>query len=84
MQFAININLIINILLLAGKGVAVLSSNSVSLIASFVDSALDLLSTIIIFATSKAIAYRSWRTIYKYPSASSVSNRSASSSFRCS
>ena len=66
-QFAININLFINILLLAGKGVAVLSSNSVSLIASFVDSALDLLSTIIIFATSKAIAYRSWRTIYKYP-----------------
>lgn len=66
-QFAININLIINILLLGGKGVAVLSSNSVSLIASFVDSALDLLSTIIIFATSKAIAYRSWRTMYKYP-----------------
>lgn len=66
-QFAININLIVNILLLAGKGVAVLSSNSVSLIASLVDSALDLLSTIIIFATSKAIAYRSWRTIYKYP-----------------
>ncbi|EST06859.1 Cation efflux protein [Kalmanozyma brasiliensis GHG001] len=66
-QFAININLIINILLLAGKGFAVLSSNSVSLIASFVDSALDLLSTIIIFATSKAIAYRSWRTMYKYP-----------------
>ncbi|SPO31359.1 related to cation diffusion facilitator 10 [Ustilago trichophora] len=66
-QFAININLLINILLLAGKGVAVLSSNSVSLIASLVDSALDLLSTIIIFATSKAIAYRSWRTIYKYP-----------------
>ena len=66
-QFAININLIVNILLLAGKGVAVLSSNSVSLIASFVDSALDLLSTIIIFGTSKAIAYRSWKTIYKYP-----------------
>lgn len=66
-QFAININLLVNILLLAGKGYAVLSSNSVSLIASFVDSALDLLSTIIIFATSKAIAYRSWKTIYKYP-----------------
>ncbi|KAJ9476114.1 hypothetical protein PHBOTO_006190 [Pseudozyma hubeiensis] len=66
-QFAININLLVNILLLAGKGFAVLSSNSVSLIASLVDSALDLLSTIIIFATSKAIAYRSWKTIYKYP-----------------
>ncbi|SNX88039.1 related to cation diffusion facilitator 10 [Melanopsichium pennsylvanicum] len=66
-QFAININLLVNILLLAGKGFAVLSSNSVSLIASLVDSALDLLSTVIIFATSKAIAYRSWRTMYKYP-----------------
>ncbi|SPO40548.1 related to cation diffusion facilitator 10 [Pseudozyma flocculosa] len=66
-QFAININLLVNVLLLGGKGVAVVSSNSVSLIASFVDSALDLLSTVIIFATSKAIAYRSWRTFYKYP-----------------
>ncbi|KAN0062411.1 hypothetical protein ACQY0O_005295 [Thecaphora frezii] len=66
-QFAININLLVNVLLLAGKGIAVVSSNSVSLIASFVDSALDLLSTIIIFGTSKAIAYRSWRTFYKYP-----------------
>jgi hypothetical protein len=58
-NFAININLLVNVLLLAGKAFAVLSSNSVSLLASLVDSALDLLSTIIIFGTSKAIAYKS-------------------------
>ncbi|KAE8219648.1 hypothetical protein CF319_g6695 [Tilletia indica] len=66
-QFAININLAINVMLIAGKGVAVLTSNSVSLIASFVDSVLDLLSTVIIFITSKAIAYRSSHTVWKYP-----------------
>lgn len=65
--FSFPVNLMINILLLAGKGIAVLSSNSVSLIASLVDSALDLLSTVIIFATSKAISYRSHATMYKYP-----------------
>ncbi|CAD6980921.1 unnamed protein product [Tilletia controversa] len=66
-QFAININLAINIVLIAGKGLAVVTSNSVSLIASFVDSVLDLLSTVIIFITSKAIAYRSSHTVWKYP-----------------
>ncbi|KDN39758.1 hypothetical protein K437DRAFT_258933 [Tilletiaria anomala UBC 951] len=66
-QFAININLVVNVLLLAGKGIAVLSSNSISLLASLVDSALDLLSTLIIFVTSKAIAYRSVHTMSKYP-----------------
>ncbi|PWN38407.1 uncharacterized protein FA14DRAFT_143465 [Meira miltonrushii] len=66
-QFAININLAVNVLLLAGKAIAVVSSNSVSLIASLVDSALDLLSTVIIFGTSKAISYRSFHTYFKYP-----------------
>ncbi|PWN45904.1 hypothetical protein IE81DRAFT_129900 [Ceraceosorus guamensis] len=66
-QFAININLAINVLLLGGKGVAVLSSNSVSLIASLVDSALDLLSTLIIFITSRAVSHVSWRSWYLYP-----------------
>lgn len=66
-RFAININLAVNVLLLAGKAFAVFSSNSVSLLASLVDSALDLLSTVIIFGTSRAIAYRSWHTYFKYP-----------------
>ena len=54
-------------LLLGGKGFAVLSSNSVSLLASLVDSALDLLSTLIIFGTSVAISHVTWRTWYAYP-----------------
>ncbi|PWN25879.1 hypothetical protein BDZ90DRAFT_281267 [Jaminaea rosea] len=66
-QFAINLNLLINILLLLGKAVAVLSSSSVSLLASLVDSALDLLSTIIIFAASKFVAFKSTASYFKYP-----------------
>lgn len=56
-----------NLLLVVGKVVAVYSSNSVSLLASLVDSALDLLCTVVIFMTSRASAYRSWHTFYKYP-----------------
>ncbi|KOS14265.1 cation diffusion facilitator [Malassezia pachydermatis] len=66
-QFYININLSVNLLLVVGKVVAVYSSNSVSLLASLVDSALDLLCTVVIFMTSRASAYRSWHTFYKYP-----------------
>lgn len=66
-QFAININLFINVLLLAGKGIAVLSSSSVSLLASLVDSALDLLSTLIIFGASKLVAFKSAESYFKYP-----------------
>lgn len=66
-QLYINMNLLVNLLLVAGKVVAVLYSNSVSLLASLVDSALDLVCTVVIFMTSRASAYRSWHTFYKYP-----------------
>ncbi|WFD33556.1 hypothetical protein MCUN1_000369 [Malassezia cuniculi] len=66
-QFLININLFINLLLVVGKVVAVLSSNSVSLLASLVDSMLDLMCTVVIYVASRATAYRSWHTFYKYP-----------------
>lgn len=66
-QLYINMNLLVNLLLVAGKVAAVLSSNSVSLLASLVDSALDLVCTVVIFMTSRASAYRSWHTFYKYP-----------------
>ena len=66
-RFYININLLLNLLLVVGKIVAVWSSNSVSLLASLVDSVLDLLCTIVIFIMSRATAYRSWHTFYKYP-----------------
>lgn len=48
-------NTIVNIILVVAKGFAVLYSASISLTASLVDSALDLLSTFIILGTSWAI-----------------------------
>jgi hypothetical protein len=57
-KWAININVIANILLLAGKVVAVASTGSLSLVASLVDSALDLLCTLIIWTTNKLVGWR--------------------------
>lgn len=51
----INTNLLVNVLLLGAKGGAILLSNSISLLASFVDSALDLLSTLIIFVSLSSL-----------------------------
>jgi divalent metal cation (Fe/Co/Zn/Cd) transporter len=48
----------VNVLLVAAKAVAVLYSSSISLTASLVDSALDLLSTFIILGTSWAIGLK--------------------------
>lgn len=57
-KWAININVLANILLLAGKLVAVASTGSLSLVASLVDSALDLLCTLIIWTTNKIVGWR--------------------------
>ncbi|KAF2404446.1 cation efflux protein [Trichodelitschia bisporula] len=57
-RWAININVVANILLLAVKVGAVFYSSSLSLIASMVDSALDLLCTIIIWTTNKLAEWR--------------------------
>jgi cation diffusion facilitator family transporter len=57
-RWAININIIANILLLAAKGIAALKSSSLSLIASLVDSALDLLCTGIIWTTNRLVSWR--------------------------
>ena len=48
------VNILVNVLLVGSKGGAVLLSNSVSLLASLVDSALDLLSTAIIWGAAVA------------------------------
>jgi len=64
---AINVNLAINVLLLAAKIFVVLLTNSVSLIASTIDSAMDLLSTLIIFFTSRWIAHTDSSTAWRYP-----------------
>lgn len=66
-RWAININVLVNILLLAAKGVAAIWSNSLSLIASLVDSALDLLCTIIIWTTNKLVGWRIDRLRKKFP-----------------
>ena len=57
-KWAININVIANIILLAGKIVAAFYSGSLSLIASLVDSALDLLCTLIVWSTNKLVQWR--------------------------
>ena len=52
-QYAIYFNFFLNVVLLAGKIVVVYLSDSLSLIASLVDSALDFLSTLIIFIANR-------------------------------
>lgn len=57
-RWAININVVANVLLLAGKIAAVLSTGSLSLVASLVDSALDLLCTLIVWSTNRLVQWR--------------------------
>lgn len=57
-RWAININVVANVLLLAAKGFAAISSSSLSLIASLVDSALDLLCTGIVWTTNRLVSWR--------------------------
>ncbi|KAI0133681.1 hypothetical protein BJ170DRAFT_172776 [Xylariales sp. AK1849] len=57
-KWAININVVANIVLLAAKVVAVASTGSLSLVASLVDSALDLLCTLIIWSTNRLVGWR--------------------------
>ena len=57
-KWAININVIANILLLAAKAVAAGYSSSLSLIASLVDSGLDLLCTVIVWTTNRLVSWR--------------------------
>lgn len=66
-KWAINTNVIVNVLLLAAKGVAALWSSSLSLIASLVDSALDLLCTIIIWVTNRLVGWRLTSLKKKFP-----------------
>lgn len=57
-KWAININVIANILLLAAKIFAVFTTGSLSLVASLVDSALDLLCTLIVWTTNQIVLWR--------------------------
>ncbi|KAK3176312.1 hypothetical protein OEA41_007635 [Lepraria neglecta] len=66
-KWAININVVANILLLIAKICAAFFSSSLSLIASLVDSALDLLCTLIIWTTNKLVAWKIRRLQHKFP-----------------
>ncbi|TID21206.1 hypothetical protein CANINC_003486 [Pichia inconspicua] len=60
-QYAIYFNFGLNVILLLGKLVAVMLSDSLSLVASLVDSALDFLSTLIIFIANRYAMKKSSR-----------------------
>ncbi|KAK9460954.1 cation efflux family-domain-containing protein [Lipomyces oligophaga] len=64
---AIVVNFLINIFLLAGKGAIVLLTNSMSVIASLVDSALDFLCTTIIWLSTTLAESSNPNTRFKYP-----------------
>jgi cation diffusion facilitator family transporter len=66
-RWAINVNVLVNILLLAAKSVAAIWSSSLSLIASLVDSGLDLLCTVIIWTTNKLVGWRLQSLRKKFP-----------------
>ncbi len=63
-QLAIYVNLAANTILLAGKIVVMLLTNSLSVLASLVDAALDFLSTAIVWTTTRMIERQDQ---YQYP-----------------
>ena len=67
MLIALKINVIANVLLLIAKIIAAFSSSSLSLIASLVDSALDLLCTMIIWTTNKLVQWKIKGLAHKFP-----------------
>lgn len=66
-KWAININVIANIILLIAKIVAAFFSGSLSLIASLVDSGLDLLCTLIVWTTNRLVSWRLSALQRKFP-----------------
>ncbi|KAF2838338.1 hypothetical protein M501DRAFT_956775 [Patellaria atrata CBS 101060] len=66
-RWAVNINVIANILLLLAKCIAAAYSDSLSLIASLVDSALDLLCTLIVWTTTKLVSWKLHMLKAKFP-----------------
>lgn len=63
-QIAIYVNLAANIILLGGKMAVIVLTSSLSVLASLVDGALDLLSTVIVWTTTRLIARQDR---YRYP-----------------
>lgn len=61
------VNVIANILLLAAKCMAAYYSSSLSLIASLIDSALDLLCTVIVWTTNRLVKWQINRLSRQFP-----------------
>ncbi|KAN0091983.1 hypothetical protein V8E51_017830 [Hyaloscypha variabilis] len=66
-KWAININVVANVILLVAKSVAASYPSSLSLLASLTDSALDLLYTAIIFTTHNLVEWHLSRLRRKFP-----------------
>jgi divalent metal cation (Fe/Co/Zn/Cd) transporter len=66
-NFAILINFVANVLLLVAKIIVTLTSSSLSVLASLIDSTLDFMSTIIIYTVSQIIQSKDWRSHYQFP-----------------
>ena len=66
-NLAIFINFAANVFLLTGKVIVTLTSSSLSVLASLVDSVLDFASTVIIYAVSRIIQHRDWRSKHQFP-----------------
>jgi cation diffusion facilitator family transporter len=66
-MLAIYVNFAVNVVLLAGKVVVAVLTNSLSVLASLVDSVLDFLSTLIIWLSTRLVDQRDWRTKIDYP-----------------
>lgn len=66
-HLAIMVNFFINFLLMLGKIVISLLTNSLSVVASLVDSILDFLSTFIIYIANRLSNTKSWSTQIAYP-----------------
>lgn len=66
-MWAIYVNFAMNTLLLIGKVIVAVLTNSLSVLASLVDSILDFLSTLIIWLSTRLVEQRDWRTKIDYP-----------------
>jgi len=66
-RWSININVAANIMLLITKAIAASKSNSLSLIASLLDSGLDLLCTVIVWSTNRVVRWRLQSLAKRFP-----------------
>lgn len=64
---AIYVNMAVNVLLLIAKIIVTLLTNSLSVLASLIDSVLDFMSTAIIWFSTRLVSHRDWKTKHLYP-----------------